>query len=58
MRLSKKAVEEFQQIYEDEYGQKINTSDAFEMGTRLLNLMKAIYRPIPQMQMDIYKNGK
>lgn len=46
MKLSKEAVEEFQQIYKKEFGKEISYAEAEDMGIRLINLFEVIYRPI------------
>lgn len=47
MKLSKKAIKEFQKIYKEETGETISNQKALELGTNLINLFKVIYRPIP-----------
>ena len=47
MELTEKEIAEFQRIYEKEFGVKISKQDAIEQGTKLLVLMKAVYRPVP-----------
>ena len=47
MRLGKEAIEEFKEIYRKEFGGEISDEEAYEMGLRLINLFKLIYRPIP-----------
>ncbi len=47
MRLTDKEIEDFQRIYKKEFGVKISKKDALEQGTKLLNLVKVIYRPLP-----------
>lgn len=45
--LSREAIEEFKQIYREEFGETISDADALEMGLRLLRLFEIIYRQIP-----------
>jgi hypothetical protein len=45
--LSEKARKDFQCIYERAYGKQISESEAMEQGTRLIELIRIIYRPIP-----------
>jgi len=47
MQLTDKEIAEFQRIYEKEFGVKISKQDALEQGTKLINLVKAVYQPIP-----------
>ncbi len=46
MKLSKQAVEEFQQIYEKENQKAISYNEAERLALNLLRLFSAIYRPI------------
>lgn len=48
MRLSKEAIEEFQEIWYEEFGGKISEEKAREKGESLISLFKIIYRPIPK----------
>lgn len=41
--ITKEALVEFQQLYLKEYGIKLTDQDALEMGTRLVNMVKAVY---------------
>ncbi|OGN14518.1 MAG: hypothetical protein A3G02_00425 [Candidatus Yanofskybacteria bacterium RIFCSPLOWO2_12_FULL_44_13b] len=50
--LSKEALEEFKAIYKKEYNEDISDEDALEMAVNLLNMMNAIYRPIPKKWLD------
>lgn len=43
--LSNKAVQEFREIWLNEYGQRINSKEAREKATRLIHLFKSIYLP-------------
>ena len=46
MQLTKEAIEEFKELYFQEYGRKISDKEALEKGIRLLKLFQVIYRPI------------
>jgi len=48
MGLSKEAIEEFKDIYREEFKEEISDAEAQEMGESLLSLFKAICRPIPK----------
>lgn len=48
MRLSKKAIKEFKEIYFEEFGERISDEEAHEMGENLLSLFRIIYQPIPK----------
>ena len=47
MKLSKRAIKEFKDIYYREFGKIISDEEAQEKGQSLLSLFKIIYRPIP-----------
>jgi hypothetical protein len=44
MELSKKAIEEFKEIYEREFDEKITNREAYEKFFRLVNLLRAILK--------------
>ena len=46
MQLSKKAIEEFKEIYERKEGKKISDKEATELALNLMSAFEAIYRPI------------
>ena len=52
MALSKEAIEEFKEIYRQEFKKKISDSEAQELGENLISLFKIIYRPIPPKEKD------
>jgi len=59
MELSKQAIQEFREIYKDEFDQIISTTEAKKLGINLLNLMNVVYRSAPVVQDGkIKKNGK
>jgi hypothetical protein len=69
MRLSKKAIEEFKEIYQREFGEKITNSEAYEKYLRLVNVLRAILKqpstkgqrsssPGPLLVDEHCKNGK
>lgn len=47
MQLSKEVVEEFKQIYKEEFGKEFSDQEALEKGINLINLFRIIYREIP-----------
>jgi len=49
MSLSKKAIDEFKEIYEKEFGEKISDAQAEEMGENLIRLFEIIYRSLPNL---------
>lgn len=52
MKVSKKALKEFKQIYFQEYGVKLKNKEALDKAIRLLVIVKAIYKPIPIKNMN------
>lgn len=52
MRLEDGAIEEFQKLFLQQYGQKLTNEDTLELGTRLINLVKAVYGTnLPKLKM-------
>lgn len=41
--MNKEAVEEFQELYFQQYGQKLTNEETLELGTRLIGFVKAVY---------------
>jgi hypothetical protein len=56
--LSKQAVDEFKALYKKEFGEELSDSEAHEKGLRLINLIKAVYKPIPKIHKDDDSKGK
>ena len=48
MKLTPEALDEFRRIYEDEFGEEITRDQAQEMGTRLVDLLRLLLRPLPK----------
>jgi len=42
MILTQEAIEELKEIYKEEFGKEISNQEAWDMGTRLLNLFKVL----------------
>ena len=55
--LSRKAIVEYQEIYKKEFGTEISYAEALEQGTKLLSLMRVIYRPIPTGEAETDRIG-
>lgn len=45
MSLSKESIKEFKRIYKQKFGEEISDQDAYKQGTKLVNLIKIIYKP-------------
>lgn len=56
--LSKKAVEEYQQICREEQGRELSYEEAQDEALRLLQMFKVIYRPIPKEVLKKYEQQK
>ncbi len=54
--LSKQAIKEFQDIYEEEFGEKIDDQTALELGVNLLTFLNNIYKPIKKKWLKEYEN--
>ena len=50
--ISQKALEEYKKIYQKQYGKTISDADALEQATKLLNLMKIVYKPMTKEEFD------
>ena len=48
MQFSDKAIDELRRIYREEFQQEITPDQAAEIGTRLLDLVKLLRRPMPE----------
>lgn len=48
MTLTQEDIEEFKRIYQHEFGLALSDAQALELATAALNLMRAIYRPLPE----------
>lgn len=53
--LSKEAVNDFMKIYKLTYGIEISKSEAMQQGTRLIELIRIIYRSIPIEGLKTYR---
>lgn len=54
--LNREAINEFKQIYFEEYGKKISDVQAIDMGMNLINAVKFLYQP--QKHIDIDKESQ
>jgi hypothetical protein len=52
MKLSKEAIDEFKQIYKEKFGKDIGDAEALESATKLINLMRIIYKPMTKAEYD------
>lgn len=56
--LSKKAIQEYQEIYKEVYGKELPYEKAVEGGTTLLRLFKLIYHPLPKEWLEQFEKSK
>lgn len=54
MRIPEKYIEEYMVLYKKRFGKEISYQKALEDGTKLLNLMKLIYKPISKKDYEKY----
>ena len=54
MKLDKKAIEEFQEIYREDYGVNLGFSEAEKLAISFFMQMTAIYKEIPKKSFDNY----
>ena len=50
--ISKESLEEFKKIYKKRFGENLSDQVALEKATKLLNLVKTVYRPMTQEEYD------
>ena len=50
--ISKEKLKELKKIYKKRFGEYLSDQVALEKATKLLNLVKAVYRPMTQEQYD------
>lgn len=57
MKLSKKAIKEFKEIYFKKFNVKLTDEKANELGVELLEFFSLIYQPIPKKDYErLHKN--
>ena len=52
MQITDKELDEFRRIYKKRFGKAITREEAREQGSSLLRLMKVVYQPVTQRQVD------
>lgn len=50
--ISKESLEKFKELYKKHFGKEISDQEALESATKLLTLVKAIYKPMTQEDFD------
>jgi uncharacterized protein YdiU (UPF0061 family) len=50
--ISKEELKEFKKIYKKRFGENLSDQVALEKATKLLNLVKAVYRPMTKEKYD------
>ena len=50
--ISKEKLKEFKKIYKKRFGKSISDQVVLEKATKLLNLVKAVYKPMTQEEYD------
>lgn len=58
MALTEKDINEFKKLYKEHYGEEINDFVAYEAANHLVNMIRAVYKPIPKSQEEQYNKIK
>ena len=56
--ISSKELEEFKKIYKKRFGTDLSDQDALEKATKLLTLVKAVYRPMTKEEYDMIQKRR
>lgn len=56
--LSREAIDEFKQLWIEEYGRSIDDKKAERIAVKLLMIMRPIYQPIPKKDSKRYGKSK
>ena len=56
--ISEEALKEFKVIYKKEFGIDLSDKDALESATKLLTLMKAVYKPMTKEEYEKVQKRK
>ncbi len=56
--ISKDELEKFKAIYRKKTGKNISDQDALESATRLLNLVKLVYKPMTKNELEMVENRR
>ena len=56
MDIPPEAINEFKEIYREEFGEELSDEEAYETGRNLISLFEIICRPIPQDNKEYLKN--
>ena len=57
MKLTKEQIDKYRKIYRNKFGREISHEEAYDSATKLVQLMKVIYRPITQESVDELKTA-
>ena len=50
--ISREALGEYKKIYKKQFGKNISDAEALEQATKLLNLMKIVYKPMTREEFE------
>lgn len=56
--ISQEALEEFKAIYKKQFGIDLSDQDALEKATKLLTLMKLVYKPMTKEEYDMVQKRR
>ncbi|NTU66841.1 MAG: GNAT family N-acetyltransferase [Candidatus Moranbacteria bacterium] len=54
MSLTKEDIEKFKKLYKEQYDEELNDFVAYEAANHLVNMIRAVYKPIPKADEDLY----
>lgn len=54
MGLTKEDIEKFKEIYKGHYSEELNDFVAYEAANHLVQMIKAVYKPIPRVDEELY----
>lgn len=58
MALTEKDINEFKKLYKEHYGEELNDFVAYEAANHLVQMIKAVYKPIPKADEKLYNKLK
>ena len=56
--ISKESLEEYKTLYKKHFNKDLTDQEALESATKLLTLMKAVYKPITQADLDFIERRR
>jgi hypothetical protein len=50
--LTDEQIEKYRELYKKHFGKEISKSDALEQGTKLINLIETVYKPMTKQEFE------